>query len=543
MKASGVGVFDDAARGGRARRCGGRPARGLLGRRRAGDARRGSRRDPRRPAARARARATTSCSPTAAASRSCARYRALGARDCVPVYNALDPDDAPSRSPPDPRFAADLALPRQPAARPRGARRGVLPRARPSSLPERRFLLGGQRLGRQAAARRTCGYIGHVYTARPQRVQLHAARGAQRQPRRAWPRNGWSPATRVFEAAGAGACLDHRRLGGHRAFLEPGARCSSPTTATRSPRTSRRSTPARRARDRRRPRARRVLAEHTYAHRARAGRARSLGAAAVRGELLRIVILGLSITSSWGNGHATNYRGARARARRARPRRAVPRARRALVRGAPRPADAAVRPHALYGSLDELATRFAPSVARRRPRDRRLVRARGRRGRRVGARDARAGVTAFYDIDTPVTLGEARARRRTSTSSPALVPRFDLYLSFTGGPLLERLEREFGAARARPLYCSVDPRAATGRSTSPSALGPRLPRHLQRRPPAGARAAAARARARALPDARFVVAGPQYPDGDRLAGERRRASSTSPPAEHRALLRARSASR
>lgn len=36
------------------------------------------------------------------------------------------------------------------------------------------------------------------------------------------------------------------------------------------------------------------------------------------------------------------------------------------------------------------------------------------------------------------------------------MPRFDLYLSFTGGPVLERLEREFGAARARPLYCSVD---------------------------------------------------------------------------------------
>ena len=106
---------------------------------------------------------------------------------------------------------------------------------------------------------------------------------------------------------------------------------------------------------------------------------------------------------------------------------------------------------------------------------------------------------------------EARARRlrvpRRRSSSRAI----DLYLSFTGGPTLGALERELGApARAaalllgRPGACYLpQPRRA--------ALGPRLPRHLQRRPPARARAAAARAGARGCRPARFVVAGPQYP--------------------------------
>ena len=69
--------------------------------------------------------------------------------------------------------------------------------------------------------------------------------------------------------------------------------------------------------------------------------------------------------------------------------------------------------------------------------------------------DAR-GVTAFYDIDTPVTVRALRDGDATYIE-PRQVPLFDIYLSFTGGPMLERLEREFGARRARPLYRSVDP--------------------------------------------------------------------------------------
>jgi len=66
------------------------------------------------------------------------------------------------------------------------------------------------------------------------------------------------------------------------------------------------------------------------------------------------------------------------------------------------------------------------------------------------------GVTAFYDIDTPVTLAAIEAGDCTYLS-PAVIRRYDLYLSFTGGPTLARLEREYGARRARALYCSFDP--------------------------------------------------------------------------------------
>ena len=65
------------------------------------------------------------------------------------------------------------------------------------------------------------------------------------------------------------------------------------------------------------------------------------------------------------------------------------------------------------------------------------------------------GVTAFYDIDTPVTLA-ALGRGECDYLSPALIPGYDLYLSFTGGPTLDRLEEQYGSLAARALYCSVD---------------------------------------------------------------------------------------
>jgi spore maturation protein CgeB len=64
--------------------------------------------------------------------------------------------------------------------------------------------------------------------------------------------------------------------------------------------------------------------------------------------------------------------------------------------------------------------------------------------------------TAFYDMDTPVTL----ARLQTGSCeylAPSLIPRYDLYLSCAGGPMLERLERKHRSPMARVLYCAVDP--------------------------------------------------------------------------------------
>jgi spore maturation protein CgeB len=70
-------------------------------------------------------------------------------------------------------------------------------------------------------------------------------------------------------------------------------------------------------------------------------------------------------------------------------------------------------------------------------------------------REAR-GITAFYDIDTPVTL--ARLEQGEAGYIDAELTRsYDLYLSFTGGPALDLLERRHGARKARALYCSVDP--------------------------------------------------------------------------------------
>jgi spore maturation protein CgeB len=70
--------------------------------------------------------------------------------------------------------------------------------------------------------------------------------------------------------------------------------------------------------------------------------------------------------------------------------------------------------------------------------------------------DSTAGVKAFYDIDTPITVsmlrtGDAEYLRRNQ------IPGFDVYFSFTGGPMLQELQSRFGAKRAVPLYCSFDP--------------------------------------------------------------------------------------
>jgi methyltransferase (TIGR04290 family) len=118
------------------------------------------------------------------------------------------------------------------------------------------------------------------------------------------------------------------------------------------------------------------------------------------------------------------------------------------------------------------------------------------------------GATAFYDIDTPVTLA-ALERGDLDYLSPALIPRYDLYLSFTGGPTLARLERAYGSPMARPLYCAVD--LALYR---PAAAAPRwdlgyMGTYSRDRQPALERLLLEPARRWSA--GRFVVAGAQYP--------------------------------
>jgi spore maturation protein CgeB len=111
----------------------------------------------------------------------------------------------------------------------------------------------------------------------------------------------------------------------------------------------------------------------------------------------------------------------------------------------------------LYENLDDLKDRFAERVRRA---DLVIVGSFVPEGRAVidWVRAEAEGAVAFYDIDTPVTLGRLQ-RGECEYLAGVQIPRFDLYLSFTGGPTLERLQKVFGAQRARALYCSIDPEA------------------------------------------------------------------------------------
>jgi spore maturation protein CgeB len=132
------------------------------------------------------------------------------------------------------------------------------------------------------------------------------------------------------------------------------------------------------------------------------------------------------------------------------------------------------------------------------------------------ARWARAearGCLAFYDIDTPATLA-ALERDACEYLDRALIPTFDLYLSFTGGPTLARLEGELGARAARALYCSVDPdnhgpTAQDGMDLRRWDLGYMGTYSADRQP---ALQALLVEPARRVSAGRFVVAGAMYPE-------------------------------
>jgi spore maturation protein CgeB len=170
---------------------------------------------------------------------------------------------------------------------------------------------------------------------------------------------------------------------------------------------------------------------------------------------LDILIFGLSITSAWGNGHATTYR-ALTRALSERGHRVrfferdVPWYARA--RDLPCPSYAGTR---LYTRLEELEACFAGEVRA----DLTIIGSYVPDAIRLAhwLLPRATGLTAFYDIDTPVTLA-GLDRGECPYLTPALASRFDLYLSFAGGPALERLRTVYGVRRAVPLYCSVDPR-------------------------------------------------------------------------------------
>lgn len=223
---------------------------------------------------------------------------------------------------------------------------------------------------------------------------------------------------------------------------------------------------------------------------------------------MKIVFLGLSVTSSWGNGHATNYR-ALMRALDARGHQVA-----FLERDAPWYAAQRDMPNPpwgethLYSSVEELARRHAELV-----RDADLVVVGSYVPDGVEVIDwvlrTATGATAFYDIDTPVTLAKLE-RDDYEYLAPGLIPRFDLYLSFTGGPTLETLESRWGARAAHAFYCFVDAGLEPDLRDPPRWDLGYLGTFSEDRQPILEELLLAPARAE--PELRFVVGGPQYPE-------------------------------
>jgi spore maturation protein CgeB len=222
---------------------------------------------------------------------------------------------------------------------------------------------------------------------------------------------------------------------------------------------------------------------------------------------LDIVVLGLSLSSSWGNGHATTYR-ALLRGLKRRGHHAL-----FLERDVPWYASNRDLPQpdfcdlALYRDLGGLMRDHGPRIEGA---DAVLVGSYVPEGvALVDLVRARAkGLCAFYDIDTPVTLA-ALERGETAYLARRQIREFDLYFSFSGGEVLDVLAGRFGAHHPRALYCAVDEERY-----KPLDLPKRwdlgyLGTYSDDRQPVLERLLLEPARR--LPNCRFVVAGPQYP--------------------------------
>jgi spore maturation protein CgeB len=225
---------------------------------------------------------------------------------------------------------------------------------------------------------------------------------------------------------------------------------------------------------------------------------------------MRIVIFGLTITSSWGNGHATLWRGLC----------------KALTQSGHEvefferdtPYYAANRdfrdgPYGrviIYHSWDDVRTAAHQSI---RSADAVFVTSYCPDAVAAGtlAQEAARGLTVFYDLDAPVTLARLEAGDQVDYLGPEGLSQYDLVLSFTGGAALEGLRVRLGARVARPLYGHVDPdvhhrcKAKAHYAAAMSYLGT----YSSDRQATLERLFVWPARAR--PDARFLIGGAQYP--------------------------------
>jgi len=247
---------------------------------------------------------------------------------------------------------------------------------------------------------------------------------------------------------------------------------------------------------------------------------------------MKLVVLGLSLSSSWGNGHATTFR-ALLSAFAARGHEVL-----FLERDVPWYANSRDLPDPdfcelrYYNSLDDLP-RLQDQVKQA---DAVLVGSYVPEGIAVGAwvQEVAGRRACFYDIDTPVTLA-ALERGVCEYLSAGLIPGYSVYFSFTGGPTLQRLEQAFGSPRAQALYCAVDTARYrpldVPKRWDLSYLGTYSP---DRQPTLERLLVEV---ARRCPERRFAVAGPQYPDEIDWPANVDRIEHL-PPAEHPAFYSA-----
>jgi len=225
-------------------------------------------------------------------------------------------------------------------------------------------------------------------------------------------------------------------------------------------------------------------------------------------ESKTVVIFGLSLSSSWGNGHATTFR-ALIRGLNADGHQVL-----FLERDVPWYAGHRDLPDpdfcrlAYYTDQETVLDRYGAEILKA---DAVIVGSYVPDGIELIDRLSALGPKrlCFYDIDTPVTLAKLDAGDEEFLARRQ-IPLFDAYFSFSGGEVLDRLEREYGASRAVALYCSVDADryGPTGEALTWDLgyLGTYSP---DRQPVLETLLIEP---ARRLPHMRFVVAGPQYPD-------------------------------
>lgn len=225
---------------------------------------------------------------------------------------------------------------------------------------------------------------------------------------------------------------------------------------------------------------------------------------------MRIVAFGLSITSAWGNGHATTFRALfEALHRRGHDILFYEKDLEwyASNRDLPNPSYCQVR---LYEDWKDVAANARTELANA---DVGLVGSYFPDG--IVAinelLESTAAVKAFYDIDTPITIARLRKDGSTEYLTAAQMTGFDVYFSFTGGSMLAEIETLFGVRSAVPLYCSFDPReyckfAVNKRfACDLSYMGTYAPDRQGKLDEFLVRVA------ELLPTKTFIVAGPQYP--------------------------------